>query len=434
MEVEEYILSIPKFTKKNTTDQTKAFFNHLGRPGSKSKIIHVAGTNGKGSVCAYLNAILTEAGYTVGMFTSPHLVSMQERIRVQGIPVSKEEFVRAFTQVQMQIAACQTTNQIYQPTFFELLFFMAMILFEEKNPDYIILETGMGGRLAATNVIDTPVLSIITEIGLDHTQFLGETIEKIAFEKAGIIKSHIPVVVMNKRQEATEVICRQAEWMHAACYQVSNDRITILRKEDKSIDFSYHSKYYEYSGLKIMTTALYQVENASIAIEAIEILWKDHLPQDYQDVLRAGLQSMKWEGRMEEIAEDVYLDGAHNEDGIKALVQTIRERKEKKNVLLFAVVKDKDYRKMVKTLLEEDLFERIYITTISNERALWTEELADVFRQYTSREIFLFEDSDKAYSKCLEEKQPEERIYVAGSLYLAGRIKAIEWRNGNDKF
>ena len=120
LEVEEYILSIPKFTKKNTTDQTKAFFNHLGRPGSKSKIIHVAGTNGKGSVCAYLNAILTEAGYTVGMFTSPHLVSMQERIRVQGIPVSKEEFVRAFTQVQMQIAACQTTNQIYQPTFFEL--------------------------------------------------------------------------------------------------------------------------------------------------------------------------------------------------------------------------------------------------------------------------------------------------------------------------
>ena len=222
--------------------------------------------------------------------------------------------------------------------------------------------------------------------------------------------------------------------MHAACYQVSNDRITILRKEDKSIDFSYHSKYYEYSGLKIMTTALYQVENASIAIEAIEILWKDHLPQDYQDVLRAGLQSMKWEGRMEEIAEDVYLDGAHNEDGIKALVQTIRERKEKKNVLLFAVVKDKDYRKMVKTLLEEDLFERIYITTISNERALWTEELADVFRQYTSREIFLFEDSDKAYLKCLEEKQPGERIYVAGSLYLAGRIKAIEWRNGNDKF
>ena len=239
---------------------------------------------------------------------------------------------------------------------------------------------------------------------------------------------------LNKRQEATEVICRQAEWMHAACYQVSNDRITILRKEDKSIDFSYHSKYYEYSGLKIMTTALYQVENASIAIEAIEILWKDHLPQDYQDVLRAGLQSMKWEGRLEEIAEDVYLDGAHNEDGIKALVQTIRERKEKKNVLLFAVVKDKDYRKMVKTLLEEDLFERIYITTISNERALWTEELADVFRQYTSREIFLFEDSDKAYSKCLEEKQPGERIYVAGSLYLAGRIKAIEWRNGNDKF
>ena len=222
--------------------------------------------------------------------------------------------------------------------------------------------------------------------------------------------------------------------MHAACYQVSNDRITILRKEDKSIDFSYHSKYYEYSGLKIRTTALYQVENASIAIAAIEILWKDQSPQDYENVLKAGLQSMKWEGRMEEIAENVFLDGAHNEDGIKALVQTIRERKEKKNVLLFAVVKDKDYQKMVRILLEDDLFERIYITTISNERALWTEELADVFRQYTSREIFLFEDSDKAYSKCLEEKQPEERIYVAGSLYLAGRIKAIEWRNGNDKF
>lgn len=431
-EIEKCILSIPRFSKKNDPDITKKFYEFLGSPGSRSKIIHIAGTNGKGSVCAYLNHILMLSGFTVGMFTSPHLISMRERIRVQGNEVSETEFCDVYYKVSNAAKQFREIKPDYFPTFFELLFFMGMIHYDKEVPDYIILETGLGGRLDATNVIEHPALCILTEIGLDHMQYLGEKVELIAEQKVGILKQGVPVVYMNKRKEVSDVIESYARRLQCAAFPVSYDAITIFRNTSKSIDFSYHSGYYRYDGLTLRTAAIYQTENAAVAIHAIEVLFPYPLFIQYEAAIRRGIQEMVWAGRMEEIEEDVIIDGAHNEDGIEALMKVIRANTDKKNVLLFAVVSDKDYRKMIQILMEKDEFERVYLTSINDERGLSTDELKTVFRQYTNKEIFIYHDPNNAYVKCLNEKKDNERVYAVGSLYLAGMLKAAGGRNCND--
>lgn len=200
-EAVDYVLQIPKFTKKNTPEDTRRFYEYLGRPGERSGLIHVAGTNGKGSVCSYIDSVLEEAGYRTGLFTSPHLVDVRERFRLKGEMISTEDFARVFNQVLENVEnfSEKCGNGVYHPTFFEMLFFMAMLWFQEKRADYIILETGMGGRLDATNVIAHPCVTVITRIGLDHTEYLGNSKEEIAGEKAGIIKKGVPVVFWNRR-------------------------------------------------------------------------------------------------------------------------------------------------------------------------------------------------------------------------------------------
>ena len=209
-DVEEYILDIPKFTQKNQREDTDGFYSFLGRPGERQKIIHVAGTNGKGSVCAYSEAMLMAAGHTCGLFSSPHLECMRERIRLQKTDIPEEAFVRIFTYITQQI---ERYTKNYFPTFFELLFFMAMVYFEETKPEYIILETGLGGRLDATNIVKNKKICIITRIALDHTVYLGDTLEEIAGEKAGIISGGVPVVYYHEEETVSCVIRkRQMKW------------------------------------------------------------------------------------------------------------------------------------------------------------------------------------------------------------------------------
>ena len=191
-EAAAYIEEIPKFTKKHTLEHTKTFLKRLGNPAADRKIVHVAGTNGKGSVCAYLQAILMAEGKRTGFFTSPHLVSVNERIRVDNIQIDNETFLKVFRKV-LKIVRQMVEDGIEHPSYFEFLFGMGMTAFAETDVEYIILETGLGGRLDATNAIDNPALAIITSISLDHTAILGDTIEKIAGEKAGIIKPGVPV-------------------------------------------------------------------------------------------------------------------------------------------------------------------------------------------------------------------------------------------------
>ena len=424
-QAEEYIYSIPKFTKKNTPESTRYFYERLGRPGEKSKIIHIAGTNGKGSVCAYLNAILQKAGYHVGMFTSPHLVVMLERFQIDSKMVKEDKFIAAFQKVMEEVHQMQKEGKDYHPTFFEILFFIGMLLFEEEKPDYMILETGLGGRLDATNVISNPIATVITKIGIDHCEYLGNTIEEIAGEKAGIIKAFVPVIYMDSTPEVKKVIEEKAKTLQSPAYPVSGNAFNILKITDKSIDFSYESKYYNNIRLTLSNCALYQCMNVALAIHTLEVMKQDMMIRK-EDIVEA-VAATVWEGRMEEVMPGVIVDGAHNEDGIEAFVETVKAVQDAKravNHLLFAVVNDKDYSLMIKTLMESGLFQDVTITKIAGNREVELATLKKIFIQYTDK-IEMCEDVTTAFQRCLENRKKGERLYIVGSLYLVGLVKEI---------
>ena len=432
-EIVDYIYGIPKFTKKNTQNDTRLFYAFLKKPGIKQKIIHVAGTNGKGSVCAYVNQILVESGCSVGMFTSPHLVHIEERFQMNGEQINREKFVELFMYILEKIKTYQKTNPDYFPTFFEFLFFMAMQYFENQKTMFIILETGLGGRLDATNIIEEPLVCVITKIGLDHTEYLGNSISQIASEKAGIIKKNVPVVYWNENENVNTVIEAKAGKENAKLYPINQKNVKIVKNRDKKIDFSYNSSYYKDMYCKLDTKAFYQVENALIAIKVFEAIHEVISIKTRK--IQIGLLKTKWPGRMEEIAPNIYLDGAHNVDGIKAMLQGIQFEKGEKNILLFSVVNDKKYEDMIFELCKAKVFTCVCITKIPGERGIETEILKEIFNKYGEADIFVIDNAKDAYQYCIEQKRKDQKIhslYVTGSLYLIGLIKEIVEENKPD--
>ena len=421
-QIEEYILNIPKFRKEVNMEQTRAFYEYLGKPGKSASIIHVAGTNGKGSTCAYMNSVLTEAGFRVGMFTSPHLVSMRERMRINNALISEQEFIDAFWKIQ------EVITSIYTPTFYEFLFFMAMLYFEEKQVDVIILETGMGGRLDATNVIDAPQVAVITQIGMDHMEILGDTYEKIAEEKAGIIKAGSKVIYSANRQEVTRVIERKAAQCQVLCKSVEKYVKHRVRFVDKKIDFSFQSRYYGCIPIILNTCAHFQVENASLALMALEELGLE-IPKES---MIKGIERCNWEGRMEEILPGVFLDGAHNEDGIEAFVASVRQVPcVGKRYVLFSAVADKEYERMKDKLMESKLFDYLYAAPLKNARGITKSELEHIFadRKENAKDeskqinIRIVDRTYEGLEEILSLRHKEDQVYVVGSLYLVGEIK-----------
>ena len=452
-QIEEYILNIPKFRHEGSIEQARKFYEFLGKPGKNSTIVHVAGTNGKGSTCAYMNAVLTEAGVKAGMFTSPHLVSVRERMRINQELISEQEFVSCFQRMQEMLAGYHEKD--YAPTFYEFLFFMAMLYFEEQKADVIILETGLGGRLDATNVIDAPKVAVITEIGKDHMEYLGDTYAKIAEEKAGIIKKGSVVVYSANRQESSRVIERKAKELGVLCKCVEKLENGDCRFGDKEIDFSFCSRYYGYILIMLNTCAVYQVENARIALTAIEELEM----RISREAMQTGMKQCKWEGRMEEILPGVFLDGAHNEDGIDAFVDSVKEDGCKgSRWLLFSAAADKEYLTMKRKLIESELFEYIYAAPLKNIRRIEREELeiifadkavsekgttgsrtenvgdtkntcksaeCDVRNTVTDRKVRIADSACEGFREILSLKKEEDFVYAAGSLYLVGEIKEM---------
>ena len=416
-EVERYILDIPKFAGKHTLKDTKELLDQISGGRIKSKIIHVAGTNGKGSVCAYLCSVLMESGYSVGMFISPHLETMRERISINNVMISKEEFVSSFDRI------IERVDEKSHPSFFEFLFLMAMVYFQEKEPEYIILETGLGGRLDATNCIEKPEVCVITEIGYDHMQYLGNSLSEIAAEKAGIIKKGVPVVFMDKRSESTKVLTEYARKAQSPAIIIGKDNILNVNINNKSIDFSCHTGYYNYVSLLLNTVALYQTENAALAVAALEVLKDAGITEDS---IRKGLRSAHWPGRMEEVMPGIYLDGAHNEDGIDAFLGTVeRDRCKGKRFLLFGVVRDKHYDIIIRKIIESGLFDYAAVTLLETDRSASIEELKTIWGQYTEMTCSFHNDAAEAYSNLLSLKKGEDMIYIAGSLYLIGQMKSL---------
>ena len=428
-EARKYIDEIPKFVKKNTMEDTKAFYRKLSCPCEDTRVIHVAGTNGKGSVCAYLQSVLTEAGYRTGLFTSPHLVDIRERIRVDEEQIPEADFVEVFRRVR---DACPKESG-YHPSYFEYLYFMAMLYFEKKKPDFIILETGLGGRLDATNSFETPCISIIAEIGLDHTEYLGETLEQIAEEKAGIVKKGIPLVYFAKNKIVADVMEKSAKKADSKAFSVKPAEICLKNCDEKGIDFSYHSGYYKYSVFRLSTRALYQQENAALCIRALAVLEESGIVKVPEEDLRRGLEKTHWEGRMEEILPGVYVDGAHNPDGIEAFLQSVRADGAKDGrMLLYSSLEEKACGEMIRRIADAGLFEEIVVTKIDSPRAAMPSKLARLFGETGT---VVTEDTKEAFDYCLRRRRAEEKVYITGSLYLTGQIKALtEGKKEHDQF
>lgn len=427
----EYIFNVPRFTKKNTMADTKAFLERLGNPDLGLRIIHVAGTNGKGSVCAYMRSILEMSGKRVAVFTSPHLVDVRERFIIDGKMISKEAFYEAFQVIYNQLNWEELeAGEGYHPTFFEYMFFIAMLVFKEAAPDFCILETGLGGRLDATNAVSKKELAVITRISLEHTEYLGDTIALIAGEKAGIMKENTPVVFTDADEEATTVFLEKAKELSCRSFPVSKYDYTLLNFKNKTIDFSYISRYDYNVMVHLNTLAKYQVENCALALRAIEVLDKDR--EISPEMLAKGVKQTFWPGRMEEVLPDIFVDGAHNADGVRAFLETVSEDAfvGKRN-LMFSVVSDKDYAQMLTRIAESGLFQKIYLAHMGNYRATSLEEMKRNLPEAYSGEVYLYETVKDAFDAVRRDKQEEERVYIVGSLYLVGEIK--EYVN-DDKF
>ncbi|MCH5342868.1 MAG: bifunctional folylpolyglutamate synthase/dihydrofolate synthase [Acetatifactor sp.] len=428
-EAVDYLNDIPKFTSKHTLEETKAYLHTLGDPDRKLYTIHVAGTNGKGSVCAYLRSILEEAGKSVCVFTSPHLVDIRERFLIRGRMVDKEPFLEAFLQIYDSLNwEALERGEGYHPTFFEYLFFMAMLLFAEAVPDYCILETGLGGRLDATNAVGVKALCVITRIGLDHVEYLGHTVEQIAGEKAGILQEGVPLVYADVEVETSRVFLRKGEELGIKMYPVSKNDYTFSELKNKMIDFSLHTRYYGYIRLRLNTVAHYQMENASLAVRAAEVLMGDAIPVRH---IVDGIFKCRWQGRMEEVFPEVYVDGAHNEDGIRAFLDTVRQDGvDGKRLLLFGAVSDKNYMRMTEQLVLSGLFAGIAVVPLKSGRTASLKQLESAFVRYPECNYTMYDSAEEGFLALREEQMSGERLYVVGSLYLVGEIKEFL----NDQF
>lgn len=436
-----YILNVPKFTKKNPVENIKALMTELNNPQRNTKVIHVAGTNGKGSVCAFIESILNESKKTNGMFTSPHLVKINERFRINGVVISDENFTDAFDQVIKAVDKIIKKGYSH-PTFFEFLFAMSMVIFEKENVEFVILETGLGGRLDATNMIENPILTIITTVDLDHTEILGDTIEKIAFEKAGIIKPNVPVIFDGTNLEVNQIIEEVARKNEAKCYKLidkenytriddTNFWYELLEFNDKNIDFLFK---YGYDGcIRVFLGMIgeYQVKNSSLAIKAVQLLEKEKFNER---VILEGVKKATWPGRMEMLLPNVYLDGAHNENGIAEFIKTVKHFPNHKKVLLFSAVMEKSYTKMIQEICNELQFDQIVVTLLSNKRAVPLKVLQAEFEARTKSVVYAIDNVKEAFEKTLHLKTEEGIAFCVGSLYLVGEITEIVRRIEHDKF
>lgn len=427
-EAVDYIERIPKFTVKHPPEHTRELLSRLGNPQEGIKIIHVAGTNGKGSVCAYLNAMLLAGGKKTGLFTSPHLVRINERFQINGEDVSDEQFLNAFLKVEKAAKEYEAEGEGH-PSYFETLFLMGMLIFKEAGVEYLVMETGLGGRLDATNVVEKPLACIITSISRDHTEYLGDTLEAIAGEKAGIIKAGVPVIYDASQPGPASVIAAKAKEMGSPAWPMEPSFYEMKTQSREGITFTFAYPGGEKAELAIPYVAKYQMMNASLAFYTMHILQDVHdIPKN---VLAEGLSKIKWPCRMEMAAPGVIIDGAHNEDGIAQFVSTAGYfAKENEITILFTAVADKHYHEMIGEICEGIHPSHVVATQIDGSRVVPAEVLAEDFRKAGCTDVCAEPEIGAAYEKALG-KKGSGMLFCVGSLYLAGELKAyLAKRNG----
>ena len=430
-----YIYDIPKFTKKGGIVQTAALMAMIGNPQEDFKYIHVAGTNGKGSVCAFIERGLRSLGVKTGLFTSPHLIKINERIQINGEMISDEDFLWLFDTVKEKVDAYVLNGGVH-PTFFEWMYMMAMLWFKRQNVSWAVVETGLGGRLDATNVICEPEITVITSIGFDHMQYLGSDLKSIAGEKAGIIKRGAPLVYDTSCKEAAAVISERFKAVNKKSVSSCKDCVPVSRKMAKNCcilnDGIEYDTMLDGIDLRMHLSMLgnYQLDNSLIALHTLGILGKKNqyfgLKKDvFYRCITGAFKNTVWAGRMEKINAHLYIDGAHNEAGIKALAETMKVRFACEKVyLLFAVAEDKDYDQMIRTLCDVKNINGVMVTAIDSERKTDTKKVADLFEKYGHAPVKQTYNIKEALQAAVQ-WTGSDILCCCGSLYLAGSIKEI---------
>ena len=406
-----YIHSINWTFCKPGLERITALCEKLGDPQKQVKFIHVAGTNGKGSICAMLSSILTKAGYKTGLYTSPYIKHFNERMMIDGEMISEKE-LSALTEYIRPIADAMEDK----PTEFELITAIAFLYFARHNCDLVVLECGLGGRLDSTNIIEDPALSVITGVALDHVSILGDTTEKIAMEKSGIIKNGCPVVYGNNSHDADayRVIRLVAAEKNAPLTVTDEGMLQNVRHSvnETLFDFGGECDY------RLKLLGVYQPYNAATVLTAVSVLRHSGY-QIHERAVREGLRTVYWPARFERLSDDpiVIYDGGHNPQGIDVAKRSIKTYfGDERILLLTGVMGDKDYSCMVKELAP--LSQHVYTVTPNNPRSLSAFELAEVYRSY-GVDATPFESVANAVKTAMEDARHQKRpLFILGSLYL----------------
>lgn len=420
----QFIHESHKFGMRLGLDNIKKLLELLGNPQNNLKIIHVAGTNGKGSTCSFISSILKESGYKVGLYTSPFLETFTERIRVNGENIREEEVGKIVSLIKEKIEIMVSEGYSY-PTEFEIVTAMAFYYYNQEKVDFVALEVGLGGRYDATNVIDKPVVSAITSISLDHTGILGDTLAKIAFEKGGIIKEDCPTIVYPQQEEASEVIkniCAEKKSKYIEC-DFKNIEIKSSNINSQIYNCNINGK--ELRDLEIKLIGDHQIKNSIVALNVIEYLNDIKITNISEENIRKGLLETKWPGRIEKISENpmFIIDGAHNEEGAKSLANSIDKYFENKNkILVIGMLEDKDIDSVLDLLIPK--FNKVITTTPDNPRAIDANKLKEKIERYNI-EVTCKPNIKEAVDYALEISNKDDVIISAGSLYMIGNVRTI---------
>lgn len=405
----EYIHSVTWRGSIPGLSRIEELLRRMGNPEKGLRCIHIGGTNGKGSTSAYLTGILREAGYKVGTFTSPYVRTFNERIAIDGEPVSNYLLAKA-----VELAKPHADTMEDRPTEFELITAVGFEIFRRKKVDIVVLEVGLGGRFDSTNVIEKPLASLITGIAFDHMQLLGNSLAEIAWEKAGIIKNGCPTVTARLADEATAVIKKEADEKGSSVYVVDNDKIKVKSLSLDGIVMDYG----EYKDIKTSLVGLYQQKNIALVTEAVEVLRKRGLKIS-RDAFYRGIAKTKWNARFEVLSREpvIVFDGGHNEEGVRAAIDTAkRVFGGKKAVLLTGVMADKSYDEMVE-IIAPNVCE-VFTLKVDNPRALDAASLAAVYEAHGVKATA--NDSISVSLKAAEARAKELGVplLILGSLYL----------------
>jgi len=420
----EYIQNTSKYGNNTGTKRVEKILDILGNPHKDLKCIHIAGTNGKGSITSMITSILIESGYRVGMYTSPYIEDFEERIQINRENISKDDLAYYTTIVSEAIEKVVSMGWGY-PTEFETITCIMFLYYSKKQIDYAVIEVGLGGKSDSTNVIK-PLVSIITSISYDHVSILGNTIEEIASEKAGIIKENVPVILYPQQQGAYKVIEKTCKEKGSKLIQIDENLIYHIPNEDFNKSYQLLQIKTNKDEYKVQLSLLgsHQRMNCAVAIYTIEELMDRGIKITKEDILR-GLSNVKWPGRLEMLKSNplVVLDGAHNLDGITKLKESVEHYfRYKKLVLIIGILSDKDVEKMIEIITP--MADKIIAVTPNSYRGKTAQELIKIIEKH-NKNCEALDEYKEAYIKALDYCDNEDMILICGSLYMIGDMRKI---------